>query len=178
MSFNILIIAQSGRLQYEALVFLASLRAFSPKFNGKVFVAMPRHGPRWDNDPTVQARDVLDLMAELGATILSFDNKYFGQSYPHGNKIEALFALPKGEPFVFFDTDTLITGELSDVPFDFNRPTASQKVEPTWPEIQLYGPGYSATWGSLYRKFGLNFEHSLDIAQPDEYWRRYLYFNA
>ena len=86
--------------------------------------------------------------------------------------------MPEGEPFVFFDTDTLITGDLDSVPFDFNRPSASLKVEGTWPVIELYGPGYTATWKSLYDKFKLDFESSLDVWQPDEYWRRYLYFNA
>jgi hypothetical protein len=44
--------------------------------------------------------------------------------------------------------------------------------------IELYGPGYTAIWKSLYDRFGLDFESSLDTTQPDEYWRRYLYFNA
>ena len=78
----------------------------------------------------------------------------------------------------FFDTDTLITGEITDVPFDFNKPSASSRCEGTWPEIELYGPGYTAIWKSLYDKFDLDFESSLDRSQPDEYWRRYLYFNA
>jgi hypothetical protein len=51
-------------------------------------------------------------------------------------------------------------------------------VEGTWPQIELYGPGYTAIWKSLYDRFGLDFESSLDFSQPDEYWRRYLYFNA
>ena len=50
--------------------------------------------------------------------------------------------------------------------------------ENTWPDPQLYGPGYTGLWKSLYDKFGLEFESSLDTSQPDEYWRRYLYFNA
>ncbi len=86
--------------------------------------------------------------------------------------------LPEGEPFVFFDTDTLITDELTEVPFDFDRPTASLKREGTWPQIELYGPGYTETWKSLYDAFDLDFESSLDLMQPEEYWRRYLYFNA
>jgi hypothetical protein len=44
--------------------------------------------------------------------------------------------------------------------------------------IELYGPGYTAIWRSLYDRFGIEFESSLDLGQPDEYWRRYLYFNA
>ena len=65
-----------------------------------------------------------------------------------------------------------------DVPFDFDRPSASNKVEGTWPEIELYGPGYTQIWKSLYDRFGLDFDSSVDPSQPDEYWRRYLYFNA
>ena len=89
-----------------------------------------------------------------------------------------LTALPEGEPFLFFDTDTLIMGDLTELPLDFDRPSASRKVEGTWPQIELYGPGYTAIWKSLYDRFGLDFESSLDLSQPDEYWRRYLYFNA
>ena len=78
----------------------------------------------------------------------------------------------------FFDTDTLVTGNLNDVPFDFDKPSASLRVTGTWPEIELYGPGYAQTWKSLYDKFDLDFESTLDLSQPDEYWKRYLYFNA
>ncbi|MGV6838923.1 MAG: hypothetical protein ACWA40_01880 [Planktomarina sp.] len=178
MSFNILIIAQDGRLQYEAIVFLASLRAQSPNFDGDVYVAVPQKNDRWDYDPNVTDKAVIGLIETLGGKIVSFENERFGSGYPYGNKIEALKVLPEDKPFVFFDTDTLITGELMDVPFDFNKPSASKRVEGTWPKIELYGPGYSEIWGSLYRKFGLDFESSLDKSQPDEFWKRYLYFNA
>jgi len=176
--FNIMIIGQSGRLQYEALLFAASLRHASPGFDGRLFVAMPLPGPLWQKDPTIRDRDVLTLMEHFGVEVLPFENKVFGQSYPYGNKIEALMALPEGEPFVFFDTDTLITGELTQVPFDFDHPGASLRREGTWPEPTLYGPGYSGIWKSLYDRFGLDFDSSLDLSQPDEYWQRYLYFNA
>jgi len=176
--FNIVIVGQGGRLQYEAVIFAASLRAHSPDFKGRLIVAEPQPGPRWKDDPTIRGDDTRALLAELDAEIVPFTSRHFGQSYPYGNKIEALFALPKGEPFVFFDTDTLVTGDITTVPFDFSRPTASLRREGTWPEIQLYGPGYTATWKSLYDKFGLDFDSSLDPAWPDEFWRRYLYFNA
>jgi len=114
----------------------------------------------------------------LGAEFRGFTARDFGAAYPYGNKIEALEVLEPGQPFVFFDTDTLITGDLCRVPFDFDRPTASGRVTGTWPQIELYGPGYTAVWKSLYDRFGLDFESSLDLSQPDEYWRRYLYFNA
>ncbi len=176
-AFNIVVVGHSGRLQFEAVLFAASLRARSPDFKGRLFVAEPQPGPLWKNDPTMRG-DIRALLESYGAEIVPFESRHFGQAYPYGNKIECLMALPKGEPFVFFDTDTLVTGDLTRVLFDFDRPTASLKREGTWPEIQLYGPGYTATWKSLYDKFGLDFESSLDTSLPDEYWRRYLYFNA
>jgi hypothetical protein len=177
-AFNIMIIGQGGRLEYEALIFAASLRAYSPGFAGRLFVAEPRPGPMWPGDPAMKSAETRARLIELGAEILPFDARHFGHAYPYGNKIEALFELPGAEPFVFFDTDTLVTGDLGRVPFDFDRPTASKRRTGTWPEPELYGPGYSAIWKSLYDRFGLDFASSLDPAQPDEYWQRYLYFNA
>lgn len=142
-----------------------------------MIIAEPQPGPKWDNDPRITP-DIRDVLLGMGAEIAPFENKHFSQSYPYGNKIEGLAAMPAGEPFVFFDTDTLITGDLAHVPFDFAKPAASMKREGTWPEEELYWPGYSAIWKSLYDKFGLDFESSLDLSQPDEYWERYLYFNA
>ncbi len=174
---NLMIVGQAGRLGYEAVLFAASLRHAAPAFAGRLFVAEPRPGPLWRGEtrlpPPVRA-----LLEELGATILPFDSRHFGQSYPYGNKIEALAALPEGEPFLFFDTDTLITGDLAAVPFPWDRPAASMRREGTWPVIEPYGPGYAATWAALYDRFGLDFPGSLDLSQPDEYWERYLYFNA
>lgn len=177
-TFNIAIVGQQGRLAYEALIFAASLRHSSPDFKGRLIVAEPQPGPLWANNPTIKDAEIRDMLKEFGAEIVPFENRHFGQSYPNGNKIEMLRVLPEGEPFVFFDTDTLITGDLTTVPFDFDRPTASMRREDTWPIPQPYGPGYTGLWKSLYDKFGLDFESSLDPRYPDEYWRRYLYFNA
>ncbi|MGI3167755.1 hypothetical protein ACRARG_01295 [Pseudooceanicola sp. C21-150M6] len=174
--FNLMIVGQSGRLQYEAVLFAASLAANSPGV-ARLFVAEPQPGPRWPGNPVMDA-PVREMLEDLGATILPFQNRHFGKDYPYGNKIEALLALPKGEPFVFFDSDTLVLDSLARVPFDFDRPSASLRVEGTWPKIELYGPGYTQTWKALYDKFALDFDSSLDLSQPDEYWRRYLYFNA
>ncbi len=176
--FNVVIVGQNNRLQYEALLFAASLRHSSPDFAGRLFVASPQSGPRWSQDPSIRDEDVLKALKQLDVEVLAFDNHVFGESYPNGNKIEALLALPEGEPFVFFDSDTLITGNLNSVPFDFDRPSASQKVEGTWPRPTLYGPGFDGIWGAFYRRFGLDFDSSLDKSKPRDYWRRYLYFNA
>ena len=176
--FNVFVIGQAGRLQYEALLFAASVREFSPNFKGRLIVAEPQPGPLWPRDPRMDDTLVLEALNDLDVEIIPFESKAFGNAYAYGNKIEALTALPKGKPFVFFDTDTLITGELTSVPFNFNKPSASLKREGTWPTLELYGPGYGEIWKSLYDKFGLDYKSSLDQSQPDEYWKRYLYFNA
>ena len=176
--FNILCVAQAGRLQYEALLLAASLRAMDPGFAGRLVVAEPQPGPLWQDDPRMDSDAVRGALAELGAEVVPLESRLFGQGYPQGNKIEGLALLPEGEPFLFLDSDTLVLGALSALPFDFERPSASMRREATWPEITLYGPGYGATWRSLYDRFGLDFESSLDLSWPDEYWQRYLYFNA
>ncbi|WP_149140496.1 hypothetical protein [Gemmobacter caeruleus] len=176
-AFNILAVVQGGRLQYEAVLLAASLRQTNPDFAGTLYLAEPQPGPRWSADPRVTDPAVRALLADLGAVFLPFENRVFGESYPYGNKIEALTALPDA-PFLFLDTDTLICGDFNSVGFDFTRPSASMKREGTWPEIELYGPGYSQIWKSLYDRYGLDFASSLDLGKPDEYWQRYLYFNA
>ncbi len=175
--FNIMIVGHAGRLQFEALLFAASLRANAPGFAGKLIVVEPQPSRCWQKDPRMRG-DVTVALQELGAEILPFENRHFGQSYPYGNKIEGLSAMPEGEPFVFFDTDTLILQDISKLPFDFSRPAASMKRTGTWPVEELYWPGYTAIWKSLYDKFNLEFESSLDHSHPSEYWQHYLYFNA
>lgn len=174
---NVFCIVQNGRLAFEAVIFAASFRAANPDFAGRLIMGEPQPGDKWRGDPRVAA-PFRTALESFGVEIVPIMNQHFGQTYPHGNKIEGLFALPKDEPFVFFDTDTIFTGPLSDVGFDFDRPSASMRREGTWPQIELYGPGYTAIWKSLYDKFGLDFASSLDLSKPDEYWDRYLYFNA
>jgi len=176
-AFNIVAVVQSGRLQYEAVLLAASLLASDPGFAGKLYLAEPQPGPLWPDDPRVADGATRDLLISLGAEFLPFESRVFGHTYPYGNKIEALAALPDA-PFLFLDTDTLITGSFDQVAFDFARPSASMRREGTWPVIELYGPDHNAIWGALYDRFGLDFATSLDLGQPDDYWQRYLYFNA
>ena len=176
-AFNIAAVVQSGRLGYEAVLLAASLRASDPGFAGKIILMEPQPGPLWQDDPRLPDGPVRSLLLDLGVEIRPFQNRRFGQSYPYGNKIEGLACLPDA-PFLFLDTDTLVTGALSQVPFDFARPSASMRREGTWPQVDLYGPGYGEIWRALYARFGLDFATSLDLTQPDEFWKRYLYFNA
>ncbi len=173
--YNVFFIVQAGRLEYEALIFAASFRDANPDFKGRLIAAEPT-GAKW-SAPVAISDPVRRFLTDHGVEILPFENRHFGESYPQGNKIEAMAALPEG-PFVFFDTDTLFLGPLSTVGFDFNRPSASMRREGTWPEPQLYGADYTTIWKSLYDKFGLDFDSSLDKSQYENYWQRYLYFNA
>lgn len=176
-AFNIMVVGQKGRWQYEALVLAASLKAKSPSFKGKLIIVEPQPNHKWGFDPRMNDQ-VRDALIAQGAEIRPFESEHFGEWYPHGNKIEALKVMPAGEPFLFLDSDTLITGDLGKVKFDFNRPSASMRRTGTWPVEELYWPGYTAIWKSLYDKFGLDFDSSLDPNQPHEHWEHYLYFNA
>ncbi|RDW13908.1 hypothetical protein [Paracoccus thiocyanatus] len=176
--FNILVVGQGQRLGMEALLFAASLRRHAPGWGGRLIVAEPRPEGAWAGAQTAMPGPIRDALTGFGAEILPFTAQHFGAGYPYGNKIEALAVLPPGEPFIFFDSDTLVTGPLDRLPLEFSRPSASMRRTGTWPEPPLYGPGYGAIWKSLYDRFGLDYESSLDPGQPDEHWERYLYFNA
>ena len=174
---NIIAVAQSGRLAYEALLLLGSLRRSNPDFCGQILLAEPQPGPLWPRDPTIPPGALRDALLELGAVFVPFDSREFGAPYAIGNKIECLAAMPDA-PFLFLDTDSLILGDLSSLDLDFNRPSASMRREGTWPKVELYGPGYDQIWQSLYDLVGLDMAPTLDLTQPAEYWQRYMYFNA
>ena len=176
--FNILAVVQAGRLEYQALILAASLRAFSPDWRGRLILAEPTSTGAWAGRDTAISDALRAALTDLGAEIAPFEARHFGAAYPYGNKIEALAVLPPGQPFLFLDTDTLILGPLDRVPFDFARPTASMRREGTWPDPPLYGPDRAAIWRSLYDRFGLDFESTLDLSQPQDHWERFLYFNA
>lgn len=173
--FNIVAVVQSGRLGFETLLLAASLRASCPGFSGRLILAEPG-GPRWTSDPGLKDEAIRAALTDLGAEFLPFENRVFGSGYPHGNKIEALLHLPD-EPFLFLDSDTLVTGDLAAVPFDFRRPSASMRREGSWPEVPVYST-HEAIWGALYARFGLDMAPTLDLSQPQDYWQRFLYFNA
>ncbi|MFQ5623654.1 MAG: hypothetical protein ACE5FS_09685 [Paracoccaceae bacterium] len=176
-AINLVAVAQAGRLQYEALLLAASLRAAGGE-GVRLWLAEPQPGPEWDADPRIDDAELRAMLGDLGARIVPFRAPEFGARYPHGNKIVAPSVLPEGEPFVFLDTDTLVLAPLTGVPFDFARPTASLRREGTWPNPDVAGFGLERIWAALYRRFGLDFEASLDPAFPAHDWRRYLYFNA
>jgi hypothetical protein len=175
--FDVLAVAQSGRLGYEALILASSLRLSDPGFAGRLVIAEPQPGGAWLGDPRLSP-EVRAELERLGAEVRPFTARHFGASYPRGNKIEALVALAGDRPVLFLDTDTLVTGPLSAVPFRPDWPTASMRREGTWPRPTLYGPDMAAIWGSLYARRGLDIAPTLDLSQPEGHWERFLYFNA
>ncbi|KIT15878.1 hypothetical protein [Jannaschia aquimarina] len=178
MSFDILIVGQAGRLEYEAALLAVTLRHASPGWDGTLWVAEPQPGPAWPEDPRMTSPEVRALLTDLGARTIPFENVEFGARYPNGNKIEALAVLPPDRPVLVLDSDTVITGELSEIAIDFGRPAASMRREDTWPVPPLYGPTRHDIWGALYAQSGLDFSSSQDEDWPVNHWRRYLYFNA
>lgn len=177
-TFDIAIVAQAGRLTYEAVLFAASLRHCAPDFSGRLLIGEPKPGPLWPKDPRIADPEARELLKRLGATMVPFDSHHFGASYPNGNKVEMLAALEPDRPFVFFDTDTMITGPIDQVDFDFDRPSASMAREDTWPKPPLYGPGYAEIWRAVYERFDVPFEPTLDLSESEGFWQRYMYFNA
>ncbi|MCU0906739.1 MAG: hypothetical protein MUF73_04665 [Rhodobacteraceae bacterium] len=174
---DVLVVAQDGRLGFEALILASSLRQSDPGFSGRLIIAEPQPGGAWPGDPRL-APAIRQELERLGAEVRPFSARHFGASYPRGNKIEALLALSGDRPVLFLDTDTLVTGPLSAVPFDPARPTASMHREGTWPRPTLYGPDMAAIWASLYARRGLDMAPTLDMTQPEGHWERFLYFNA
>ena len=174
--YDILVIAQRGRIEHEAALFAASLRAMSPGFRGRLFVAEPQPGPLWPDDPRMsdEVRGVLD---RLGAEVIGFDSPRFGAAYPQENKVAALAALPGDRPAVFFDSDTLVLGEIGALdPGPVS--TASMRRENTWPVTTEGGPDAETIWRALYARFDVDFEATLDPGRPVGDWQRFLYFNA
>ncbi|WP_112874324.1 hypothetical protein [Paracoccus endophyticus] len=176
--FDILIVAQGGGIDREAAILAASLRRNAPGFRGRLIVAEPQPTGAWAGTDPRMSDAARAALSHLGADIRPLSARHFGRHYPHGNKIEALSLLDPGRPFLFLDSDTVITGDIDAVPFDFDRPTASMRREFTWPVPPLYGPDMAAIWDFLYRRFGLDMAGSLDRAQPPDHWERHLYFNA
>lgn len=176
-TFDICIVGQSGRLSYEAVLFAASLRQAAPGFEGDLIVGEPKPGPLWPRDPGIDT-DARELLQHLGAKITQFESRHFGAAYPQGNKVEMLSAMTPERPFLFFDTDTLILGDIGSLPFDFDCPSASMARENTWPVVPLYGPGLTDIWQAVFDAAGVDMAPSLDTTRPADDWERHLYFNA
>lgn len=176
--FDILVVAQGGGIDRQAAILAASLRRNAPGFRGRLIVAEPQPEGAWSGTDPRMSPPARAALQAFGAEIRPLVARDFGRSYPHGNKIEALALLDAGRPFLFLDSDTLVLGEIGALPFDFARPSASMRREGSWPQPPAYRQTYASIWHSLYDRFGLEMDGSLDLSQPEEHWERFLYFNA
>lgn len=77
-TFDIAIVAQAGRLTYEAVLFAASLRHCAPDFSGRLLIGEPKPGPLWPKDPRIADPEARELLKRLGATMVPFDSHHFG----------------------------------------------------------------------------------------------------
>ena len=85
--FNIVLVAQSGRLQFEAVLFLASLRAHSPNFQGKVFVAEPQPNACWERNPKINSSDCRQALLDMGAVIYPVETIILVRPIPTETKL-------------------------------------------------------------------------------------------
>ncbi|WP_316013324.1 hypothetical protein [Roseobacter sp. HKCCA0434] len=172
MAVNVVMVAQAGRVAFEAALAVAT---WVPAPGFRLWIAEPAPGPLWPEDPQV-AGELRDWLVDRSDRMVTFESRHFGATYPHGNKIEALGALPEAEPFVFFDSDTVFLRGMDGVAFDFDRPTASLRRGPSWPKVLPEGPTRAEIWRDLYARFGL--KPLTDPTVPPDRWDHWAYFNA
>jgi hypothetical protein len=92
------VVAQSGRLQYEAALFCASFRAAMPDFPGRLIVAEPQPGPLWSRDPRISDPPCGRLLLELGAEILPFEASTSAKAIPMATRSNAFPPCPRESP--------------------------------------------------------------------------------
>ena len=112
-SFNILAVGQSGRLQYEAVLLAASLRAFDPGFAGTLYIAEPQPSARWPEDPRIKAGPVRDLLVELGRGFPAVRKPGLRAELSLWQQDRGAGGAAGSAPFCVLDTDTLVTGSFS-----------------------------------------------------------------
>lgn len=174
---NIVIVAQAGRIGYQALLCAASIRAFHDAAAIRVFICTPRNSPRWERDPEITDSALLSVFERYGCEITPFDNADFGSVYPHSNKIYAVRSLPPDEPFLFLDSDSVLVGKLD--ADDTNL--ASPRLKPggsSWPVRQPEGLSLGETWRRLYDWFGFDAAPYRDPERTDDEHQCYPYYNA
>lgn len=177
MPINIYAIGQTGRLEYEALLCMASLKMFNTRDDINLHVCTPKDGPLWKYDPDMSNGQAADALRALGVNVVQFENELFGSRYPHSNKMYAISALPENEPFIFFDSDHVFGGDLADIEFDFKHPITRQTAM-AWPVNNKTPYSRIELWNAVYEKFGIPTEGWFRDTFPESDPRHFPYFNA
>jgi hypothetical protein len=174
--FNIALVAQSGRIAYQALLAAASVRRFHSKKDVNIHICIPENTSRWKDDPSVQEPHLREAFEKYECTIKMIDNSDWGSSYPYGNKFYAISSLPADEPFLFLDSDNILIRPIAENDIDFARPALRPAPRP-WPIVSEKTPSYGAIWRSLYEFFDLDSTPYHDKSLNDDV-RSYPYYNA
>jgi hypothetical protein len=174
---NVVLIAQRGRIGYQALLSVASIRAHHPANEIRMFVCIPRNSKLWKRDPGVDDADLMNAFHQYDCETVFIDNSDFGSDYPHGNKFYAILSLPPEHPFMFLDSDTIVTGRLSLADFDFAQPRL-KIANPNWPVLGNSPYTVAEIWSSLYEFFGLDPAEYVDSNCDVNSHRCYPYYQA
>ena len=174
--WNVAIVAQRGRIAYQALLCAASIRAHHSADDIRVYICVPNYTRRWKTDPGLDDVELVEAFRRYDCEITPFDNADFGSRYPHSNKFYAILSLPADEPFMFLDSDTIVAGSMR-ADIDFARPVL-RPAQSTWPVKRRGSPSIGAIWRSLYDFFGLDPAPYFDAERGDKKHQCYPYYNA
>jgi hypothetical protein len=175
---NIALVAQSGRIAYQALLSAASIRTYHPAGDVRIFVCVPNNSGSWNTNPSIsEDRELLDAFERYGCEVVYFDNRHFGSSYPHSNKFYSILSLPPDEPFIFLDSDTMFVGRAEPEYFNFGVPGLSRAM-PNWPKPQNSQYTIAQIWESLYGYYGLDPTNYFDRDLGPEAHQCYPYYQG
>jgi hypothetical protein len=174
---NIVIVAQAGRIGYQAVLCAASIRAFHGAGDVRTFVCVPQNSPRWDNDPSLADPELLRLFKRYDCEVVPFDNAGFGSAYPHSNKFYAILSLPPEEPFVFLDSDSMLVAPIAPGALSFESP-ALKPGGPSWPVEGADGRSIGEVWRALYAFFDIDPAPWRDLSRKDDDHQCYPYYNG
>jgi hypothetical protein len=174
---NVVIVAQQGRIGYQALLCAASIRAFQAANAVRVFVGVPKNSRRWENNPEITDADLIAAFKRYDCEITPFDNTDFGSDYPHANKFYAIGSLPPDEPFLFLDSDSVVVSPIRPRHLNLSEP-ALKSGGPSWPVKADDGRSVGEVWRSLYEFFDIDPAPWRDPELGDDEHRVYPYYNA
>jgi hypothetical protein len=161
--FNVVVVAQDGRLQYEAALFCASFRAAMPDCPGRLLdgraAARAEMGPRSPHLGRGRARAAGGARGRDPA----LRDATISASLPLWQQDRAAAGPARGRALRLLRQRHADHRRPGRGALRFRPPFGLARREGTWPRIELYGPGYTAIWKSLYDRFGLDFESSLDL---------------
>ena len=175
-SLNVAIVAQKGRIGYQALLSAASIREHHPAADVRIHICIPNSSELWVDNPGIEDPALIRAFERYSCELVHFENADFGSNYPHSNKFYSILSLPPQEPFLFLDSDTLLLRPIR--PDDFNFAVPGLKAAgPSWP---IVGRSFSIKdiWESLYAFFGLEALPYRDDSQGADPHQLYPYYQG